>query len=307
MTTPRTRAMLIVVGAFLLFAGVLAGAAVGNLFHSPAIAVGTSTNVGEEVTELTGKGSAVLRIAQTGGGPGLRVVSNGGAGMFTETRDPDRSALFARNLGQKSASGSAVTAEGGANVGVRANSDGSAGLLAQGSQVAMYGRGDAVVTGDVYIAGNCTGCSLAEVAVNGSGKSIAVGEAVTVVGTVGVGQDAMLSVAAAKPGDVVIGVVDTGVARITVPLGGESAEVYAPSDETEVPAGQTLRVITYGAGITAVADLTGGQVTPGDPLAVTATPGTLSKLGSTGAPGEAVGYALTAIEGGRVVVFLSSR
>lgn len=307
MRTAWTRVALVAVGAILLFAGVVAGSAAGTLMGPAIVEVGSENNGGPAVTEFRGNGETVLRVSQGGSGTAIRAVSNSGAGVFTEARHRDRTGLFARNLAGSGGSGSALRAEGGANVGIRAGSDESAGIWTEGPDVALYASGNTLVTGDAYVAGTCTGCTLAVIVVNASDRQLAHGEAVTLAGLTGSRSQAMMTVVPAAADDPVIGIVQAAMVEERGPIGGDANAAYFRAIAGPIAPGGLARVITFGAAMAALVDDSGGEIQVGDRLGPSVTPGTLARLAPNGTSSAFAGYALTGAEDGVVALFVSPR
>jgi hypothetical protein len=200
--------------------------------------------------------------------------------------------------------GAAVVANGNANVGLRATSDGVA-IVAEGQELAIYAPGNSLLTGDLTVHGACIGCQLVAVAVNASDVSLNPGDAVTVVGTrTDEGGTLLLEVRPAVAGDRAMGIVLESAAHTTVPT-GLAAEVatYRGSDGSARP-GDPLRLALAGIVPSARGDASGGEIQAGDSLVPSATEGILAKAGPDVQAGGAVGYALGPLTAGQLAVLI---
>jgi hypothetical protein len=193
---------------------------------------------------------------------------------------------------------------------------------------ALYADGNSYVNGNFTIAGTCTGCAAAAIAVNGSTSTINQGDAVALVG-VSQAKDGslVLVVRAARKNDPVIGVVDReltaapdamkvggGKRTIKVNQVGDT-EITSPTrtlpalrglwgdGATSVGAGKYLRIIIGGVYVFGGAAPAGAAV--GDVLAVGDTAGKLGKAGT--ADTKIAGQFLGTLKDGRVVLLVQPR
>jgi hypothetical protein len=194
---------------------------------------------------------------------------------------------------------------------------GVSGIASGGTAGSFFG--DVSVDGALTVT-SCTGCTIASVAVNGSGRTLRRGDPVAVLGMrrSPVDSGPMLSVGPARPGRPVIGIVDTsaevGLIESGVSLGGPgSPMVEARSWETGgtvVPAGGFLTVVTHGVAWARV-DSGLRSVAPGEDLVA----GPLGRLVARGpmrvgqmvVPDTSLGFAMQRASSGSglVAVFVS--
>ena len=193
---------------------------------------------------------------------------------------------------------------------------------------ALYGQGDGYVTGNWTIAGTCTGCTVAAIALNSSGSTIMQGDAVALDGvTTAADGSIVLMVRPALQKDAVIGIVDRelkaapdsielkAVKRtVQVNGGGErqtagQAATAKPLDGlwedggTNAAAGSYVRIITSGVYAFASAGPAGAAV--GDALAVSAKAGKLTKASADVAKGASAGKFLGTLKDGRIVLYVN--
>lgn len=139
---------------------------------------------------------------------GMYISSPGRNGLYVY--DPDNIGVVVQNSGSAGVAlfnpathGFYVEDSGGPGISIRRA--GNYGVSVEGSQ-----NYDGVFYGDVYIGGSCSGCVLANFAVNGGQETLAPGTVVTVDGVIEsdfAGVPVLLRVRPAGPGDIAIGVV----------------------------------------------------------------------------------------------------
>ena len=311
--TPRIRnAMLVVTGMVLLLAGVIAGAAVGNLLASDSargtpLRIGLPNDTAGAATRIVGDGAAAaFEVAQQGDGPALKVTSVAGpAGRF-ETRGANRHGIYVRNTSSDPGTGTAITALGGSNIGIHATSGASIAVWAESSDLAALAAGNVLITGDLSVGGTCLGCRLAVLAVNGSDVALGQGQAVALRG---VSKDdtgnLLVVVGLAGPGDAAIGIADTSMIQQTQRVPGSKTLIRYLSSTAVMTPSSVLRVITNGVIEFVYADLANGEIAAGDELMAGDTPGTLTRAPAESQSVRSIGYALGPVANGFVPIFLS--
>jgi hypothetical protein len=199
--------------------------------------------------------------------------------------------------------GSGVVGTGGA-VGVTGSGGTAIGLWGDGDTWALHAQGDVNITGDLNVGGTCTGCTVSTLAVNGDGAALKAGDAVTITGfTTDAHGNVMLTVAKAKGGDTVVGIVDAGLAWQETRTDSGTSSGYAASGTSAAPGG-AVRVVTSGIALLAAADTSGGAIAAGDSLVASTSAGKLAKGGGASA-GKSLGYALGSLSDGVVAVWIS--
>jgi hypothetical protein len=194
-----------------------------------------------------------------------------------------------------------------------------------GFNFAGFFQGNVSVTGNLNIDGTCTGCAAAAIAVNGSGSTLAQGDAVALQGvTTAPDGSILLVIGPAKKGDAVIGVVDremlaapasitteASIREFNVNLVGEKS-ITSPARTlprldgtwgeggTSVAGGKYLRIITGGIVVVDGAAPAGAAV--GDALAVGASDGKLGKAAADAS--TRAGQYLGTLADGRVVLWV---
>ena len=310
----KTRlAVLIVSGMMVLMAGVVAGSAVGTLIRpqpsagpgSDPLLLGKQNHSGTSRTRLFGDtDGAALWVTQNGSGAAIRGDNRLGRAAVFVSGHRSAEGVLAQNEALVVGDGAAVRAEGNKNAGLRATSD-SVAIAAVGQGLALYADGSTVVTGDLSIQGDCTGCVTAALAINRSTVALERGDAVTVTGSTTDADGAViLEVKRADLANPGLGVMSSAVEQASVPLGIDSSvTTYAPKGGPAL-AGQMLRVAVGGIIDYAKVDASGGDIQVGMSLEPSATAGVL-----TAAPidsvGLSIGYALSPIANGYVTVLLS--
>jgi hypothetical protein len=178
--------------------------------------------------------------------------------------------------------------------------------------------------GDVTVDGSCTGCAAANLAENGTTRTIHQGEALTLTGvkTDGASKQLLMLVAPARAGQQVVGVAAYAMAprttydRAVVPGHGTVPKttsikrtIYVHDSSTTIKPGQVMLVITHGLFSFGSVDASAGAVHAGDALAAGATSGRLAhqttiKVAGQSfyAPGTSVGYALGSVTSGSKVI-----
>jgi uncharacterized protein (UPF0333 family) len=178
--------------------------------------------------------------------------------------------------------------------------------------------------GDVTIDGTCTGCAAANLAVNGTTRTIQQGDALTLTGvkTDGASKQLLMLVAPAHAGQQVVGVAAYAMVPRTVFERAVAAErgsvpkttsikrtIYVHDSSTTIKPGQVMLVITHGLFSFSSVDASAGAVHAGDALAAGATSGSLAhqrtiKIAGQSfyAPGTSVGYALGSVTSGSKVI-----
>jgi hypothetical protein len=201
--------------------------------------------------------------------------------------------------------------------------------ISNGGVYGVASEGDALVNGDLFVSGTCSGCTLAINAVNGSKAQIHQGDALTLVGvTTAPDGSTILSVAAAKKNDAIIGIADRalsprpetaktsalsskkpvlgkGVVDVeTTPKTVKVREKGFREGGTSIAAGGYLRVIT--SGIYTYKPSATPSLSVGDALAVDATAGKLTKAGADVAKGATAGKYLGALKDGRIAILVGA-
>ncbi|MGH2355352.1 MAG: hypothetical protein ACRDJN_27395, partial [Chloroflexota bacterium] len=257
----RTRfATALAVGMIVVMSGVVAGAA-----GDPLI-LGQENFAGNSATRLfaTSSGGAFW-MTQNGFGSGVRGESISGTGGVFETKANNRHGLLAQNNSTSTSTGTALTAQGNDNVGIKATGTnfaidatatacsgflcfgangirgtgfglgsgvsgagfvGVTGTDTSGSGFGISSLGDASIDGDLSVSGTCTGCTAAVLAVNDSTGALQQGDAVTVTGVSSSASGLMLNVAPAQKGDTVIGVADVAMVQHEAEALATSSKVY---------------------------------------------------------------------------------
>ena len=307
--TAKQLAVLVAAGMVLLFVGVVVGSYTGTILRGNApspLLVGTENRANREVTTLTTNttSGSVLTVDQTGTGTAVKGESSMGTGGIFVADDKDRSGLLAQNTAGSQGEGAALTADGNHNTGIHGISALGVGIWAQGGQAALYADGAVQISGDLSVDGGCLGCSVSVLALNDSTEILRPGNAVTITGATRDDQGTLLvSVAPARRGDRVIGIVASAMHLEKVSVGGQTVHRYGPVEGTILPNG-TLRVQTDGLVAEARADASTGQTAAGDSLGVGDAPGQLVRVDPAD-PGASVGYALGAIQDGLVPMLIS--
>lgn len=249
-----------------------------------------------------GTGAAISAFGQAN--VGARIDSDGATGMIV-TSGTCTGFLCGRNGIDTTGYGLGAGVYGKGPIGV-AGGDGSTvlGVIAQGTSFAISATGNVTISGDLDVGGTCTGCTLATLGVNGDSAALKAGDAVTITGvTTDAHGNLMLSVAKAKGGDTVVGIVDAAMAwSVTNTLDGEIAAYKASG--TSAAAGAAVRIVTSGIVKLAAADTSGGAIAAGDSLVASASAGKLAKGGGASA-GKSIGYALGSLSDGMVAVWIS--
>lgn len=168
-----------------------------------------------------------------------------------------------------------------------------------GTGYGVYSEGNAYVSGDLEIAGICTGCTVALAAANASGAIITAGTPVKIVGmTTDANGNPVVTVAPAAAGDAVLGVMDRELSLVEYDqVDGSSTLRYRPAGTSAAASGM-LRVVTFGI-VTVAADSTAGVIAAGVELA----PSTAGRASVAG-DGSGFGIALGSLESGMVAMFI---
>jgi hypothetical protein len=206
---------------------------------------------------------------------------------------------YGLRVNQSGLDGVAVTSSGGDGVDVNAAADN--GIEAAGTNRAAY------LDGDVEITGTCTGCTIAQMAVNTGDDSVQPGDIVAVDGVAGSPFDdlpMLLEVRRAAPGSALLGVASGRAEPYTSPEDGSNTLVRR-AGQPAAP-GEYLAVVIYGPmQVRAAASVDKGQrVTLGDTgvramRRVTVDGVTLDEGGSS------LGIALDAAKNGLVWVLVN--
>ena len=328
----------IVLGLFIT--GVVAGAAGSNLIIGfEANDAGTSNT-----QLLTNSNVVAFKLLQNGPGTALMgyatPTTGGTRGVYGRTDSPNGDGVQARNGAASSGAGAALSAYGVNNVGAIIDSDtrdgmhvtsggcegfcgrygitsvgaglgagvfasGPIGVIAQGSSFALSATGDVTISGDLDVGGTCTGCTIAQLGMNGTSGPLKAGDAVTISGfTTDSHGNVMLTVRKASGGDTVVGIVDAALAwSVTKTLDGDIAG-YRVSGASAAP-GTALRIVVSGIVKVAAADASGGSIAVGDSLVASSASGKLAKGSGASAVGMSIGYALGTLSDGFVAVWIS--
>jgi hypothetical protein len=269
----RTRfAILLAAGAILTVAGVSM-----RLSSINPMLLGELNDAVGATTQLSGSNAAsVLQVAQTGTGSAVRGTTFAGpgiAGYFSSANgtgvigisgSADRVGVVAANSGSTAGSGSAVEADGGENIAVKATSGGATAVVAatsgqgtagihaldrspDGSGYALVANGDTSVIGSLSVTEGCIGCTSMVLAANGSSVSVRQGEAVALAGLhIAPDGSTVVIVRPAARHEQVFGIVDRGL--VAAASGDERTGIRPKwlEGQTVVPTGGVLRVAIGG-------------------------------------------------------------
>ncbi|MFN8483973.1 MAG: hypothetical protein U0768_13115 [Anaerolineae bacterium] len=169
---------------------------------------------------------------------------------------------------------------------------GTTGVFGNSTQTGGYG----LYTNDnLFVGGNCVGCSMALIAVNSGSEAIAPGDVVTIAGLapsltpgVGVPVVAVRRASSGAPG-AVLGAARGRYAGGTVNAAGDVIQDGYLTEEAAAK-GDTLVVVYQGMARVKVEVTVGLNV--GDPVALTSESAWARALGPSGSPSRVVGYAL---------------
>ncbi|MCB0201178.1 MAG: hypothetical protein KDI03_13995 [Anaerolineae bacterium] len=190
----------------------------------------SSTNNGVEIGSAQDHGVRVIQA----GSAGLRVDTAGGTGVYLD------------QIG-----GSGMYVENATNDGLHVNQAGQSGVYVgsaiNGINVNSASNWAATFGGNVNISGTCTGCLLAQMAINAGGETLEPGDAVAIDGIDASpfgGQDKLLRVRRATPGSALVGVVSGRAEPYTSPEDG--ANTLVPRNDEPAAPGEYLSVVIYG-------------------------------------------------------------
>ncbi len=293
----------------------------GTGFGSAAGVYGDGTDAVAALWASEGLTASVYAVQSGAGIPavladsaaGVGVIGRGGGGSADISIDTQAGGQFVGLNGIYGLTDSAF------GVGVYGRSNG-------GRNLAMYSDGDAYINGDISLAGSCTGCVAATLAVNGSTSTLKRGDAVAIDGLRETEDGTIvLVVRAARRGDAIVGVVDRELkaTTATTTVGGEKRtikvnraadlEITTPTGTLTAPKGlweegamavgadAFLRVITSGVFAFDAAAPPGAAV--GDSLAVGGSTGQLGKAAANST--VTAGRYLGRLDDGRVVLLVS--